>query len=160
MSETEKNQGSGGLLDDPHHLRADMNLLERSIRNRWPTDDKTKKELLDKVAARSLETDDDKILMRGTEVYLKAEAQNQADDHKHLPYLIEHSGEVKHEHEGEVEHTVIGDGTGFAGLLQRFGVDAPTDAPTPGDRRRDSNGNGAARVNGSGSNGHAGGGEG
>lgn len=70
------------LLEDPGHVRQDLAMIDRALARRWPTDPQVMKALLSKVARHGLQTSSVREMVRCTEVYLRAEAQNQADQLK------------------------------------------------------------------------------
>lgn len=67
----------------------DYRVARLAIVKRWPTREDVKKALLNRVAQEGLSTQDTSLLLKATRLYMLAEGQNQADEHKQLADKLE-----------------------------------------------------------------------
>lgn len=51
--------GQGEVLADPHHLRADIRMVDMAARRRWPVSNKTRRAVCDRLAKAVVESQED-----------------------------------------------------------------------------------------------------
>lgn len=98
MSEgNSESAGARGPTSDEYPTigRSDR-ILQRSIEKRWPVKTQYKQAVVDQMALIVLDrTSTKRAKTSAARVLLTAESQNQADEHKQQPELIEHSHSVQ-----------------------------------------------------------------
>ena len=78
MADVPVTVGSGGELLDPHHERADVRLLERAIKERWPIDDKIRRLALGRVAVIAANSTQERNRIAATRVLVQMDQINAA----------------------------------------------------------------------------------
>jgi hypothetical protein len=75
------------LLSDPHHIRADLQMIERAIKNKYPISDEIKAKIVE-MSLELLESQDDRVrlgairsILAADSINVRREALEQQDDH-------------------------------------------------------------------------------
>ena len=84
-------EGSGGLLDDPHQLPKDLRLINRAIKKRWPTQPRVMDALLTKTARIGIESQQPRVVFSALRGYMAAERMNQLDDLRGQAEVVVHA---------------------------------------------------------------------
>lgn len=71
--------------------KAEVNLVARAVRERWPTNPRVKDALLTKVARVGLRSEQPRVVFAAFRAYAMAERQNQLDEHRAQPEVVVHA---------------------------------------------------------------------